>query len=214
MRLWVKICGIKCEEDAREAVRLGADAIGFVFVAASPRCVRPEVAAEIVTVLPPAVTPVGVFVDAGREEILSIVERTRIRMVQLHGSESPDFAASLQLPCIKAFRTDPSFSFALTRGYKAAPILLDGFKEGIHGGTGVVADWERAARIAKERKVILSGGLRPSNIKDAIQTVNPWGVDVSSGVESVPGKKDHKLLKELFAAIASAGTIARYPEER
>lgn len=196
----VKICGITNEADAAAAVEAGADALGFIFYVGSPRFVRPERVAGIVASLPPFVTPVGVFVDASRDEIRRIAGEAGIKTVQLHGQESPDLCASLSLQTVKAFRVKDEHSLGELPRYQVAAFLLDSWVPGQHGGTGAAFNWELAVR-AKDfgTPIILAGGLTPENVDEAVARVAPYGLDVSSGVETAPGQKDHAKVREFVS---------------
>jgi phosphoribosylanthranilate isomerase len=199
----VKICGITNLQDASTAVKLGADALGFVF-AHSPRQITPENARHIIHALPPFVPMVGVFVDEGLTAIRDIVDFCGLDTVQLHGNESPELCHQLMPHCIKAFRLKDESSLSplgLYQGHARA-LLLDTYQKGTKGGTGRAFDWKLAVKVREfGMPVILSGGLGPRNIQEAISTARPYAVDVNSGVESRPGKKDPILMKELMEAI-------------
>lgn len=197
----IKICGITNSEDALMAADLGADALGFVFVKGSPRTIMPDGARKIIDSLPPFVMPVGVFVDSPAEEILSTIQQTGIQCVQLHGNESPEEYAKINLPIIKAFRIKTNFQADVLLQFPAAAYLLDTFVDEVAGGTGKTFDWNAAVAAKACGRIILAGGLTPDNITDAITHVRPYGVDISSGVESTPRKKDKRKLQRLFAAI-------------
>lgn len=199
----VKICGITSHEDALLAASLGADALGFVF-APSPRQVRPELARDIVNGLPPLIKTVGVFVNESQENIREIVHYCGIDLIQLHGEESPDLAESLMPRSVKALRVRDRETLDQIPAYcgKVRAILLDAYSAEKRGGTGLTFDW-RLALLAIEKgvPVILSGGLNPGNIRDAVLSVRPYGVDVCSGVEMRPGKKNPDLMTDLFRKI-------------
>jgi len=194
----VKVCGITTGEDAQRAVELGVDALGFVFYPPSPRYVPPPEAAEIIQGLPPFVASVGVFVDLPSEEIDSIVAGCGLTAIQLHGGETPDFCAQFQVKVIKAFRVRDAKLPAEVSRYRTDAILLDTFREGVPGGTGTPFPWEVALEAKRYNRVILAGGLTCENIWKAIETVRPYAVDVSSGVEKAPGKKDPTRLAEFI----------------
>jgi phosphoribosylanthranilate isomerase len=200
-----KICGITRLTDALHAVREGATAVGFVFVTTSPRVVRREVAAEIVAALPRTMTTVGVFVNATVDEIRATIRETGISTVQLHGDEQPSYADVLDRPIIRSVTLDNVVDVA-SEWPLDTTLLLDKADPVRRGGTGEAVDWERAAIVARERRTILAGGLTPANIEEAIMTVRPFGVDVSSGVEASPGVKDFTkvslFLKNARAAYA------------
>ena len=199
----IKICGITNPEDAQIASDLGADALGFVFAKGSPRIITPEAAGNIISKLPPFIVPVGVFVDSPVEEILSIIEYTGIQCVQLHGNESPFECMKINIPVIKAFKVHEHFRADALISFKVSAYLLDTYVEGAAGGTGKTFNWNIAVEAKAYGKIILAGGLNPGNIRVAIRKVQPYGIDISSGVESVPGKKDKRKLQQLFTAIHS-----------
>lgn len=191
MYVRVKICGITNSDDALAAADAGADAIGFVFFRSSPRFIEPDHAARIIRLLPPFVTSVGVFVNEIPRRIEEIISETGIDVVQLHGDEPPS-SCSLSRRVIKGFRVrDLSSIDALMpyQGYVSA-FLLDTYSPDRYGGTGRTFPWDIAVRAKRFGTIILAGGLTPDNVDQAIETVKPFGVDVSSGVESVVGKKD------------------------
>ena len=199
MNVRVKICGITNSEDAHAAVEYGADALGFVF-AKSPRQITKEQARDIIAELPPFVSPVGVFVDEMADMIKEICDFCGIQTVQLHGNEQPSYLKELEgYKLIKAFRVKEEDDLKQLANYKPHAFLLDSYVKGVMGGTGVSFNWEIARQAHKYGTIILSGGLTPKNVKEAIQMVKPYAVDVSSGVESSPGKKDKSLLKRFIA---------------
>jgi phosphoribosylanthranilate isomerase len=200
----VKICGITTAEDAAAAVEAGADALGFVFAPGSPRLVRPEVVERIARDLPPFVTAVGVFVDQPLEEILRIAGLCPLQAVQLHGDEPEAFSRRVPVRVIKAIRVRDARDLAPIGTYPAHAFLLDAFVEGKAGGTGTTISWELAREAKGTVPIILSGGLRPETAAQAVRTVRPYGVDVSSGVEASPGHKDHKKVREFIAAVREA----------
>jgi phosphoribosylanthranilate isomerase len=204
MSLVVKICGIMRSADATAAVIAGADMLGFIFVPSSPRYVAPARVAEIVRTLPPWAWPVGVFADAPREEILETIQVTGIRGLQLHGAETPAETEGYELPVIKAFRVSRNFVPALAAQYRVPIVLVDSFVDGVQGGTGITSDWQVASKLASTRRILLSGGLTPKNVARAVKIVRPHGVDVSSGVETSPGIKDHALIREFIEAAHQA----------
>lgn len=199
----VKVCGITNPHDASMAVELGADAIGLVF-APSPRQVTPEQARHIINDLPPFVQTVGVFADECLTRIRDIVDFCGLEMIQLHGDESPEFCGALMPHAIKGFRLHDASSLLPIRHYqgKIRAVLLDAYQRGIKGGTGKSFDWNLAIAAGEFGiPVILSGGLRPSNIQRAILTVQPYAVDVNSGIEDSPGIKSPLLMKKLMEGI-------------
>jgi phosphoribosylanthranilate isomerase len=197
----VKICGITREEDAWTAVQAGADALGFIFVRASKRWIEPERARAIITGLPPGVIPVGVFVNAPRQEIGNVVETAGIRLLQLHGEESPEDASGFGVPVWKGFRVRPGFDLRSLSGYAVNGFLLDNYVAGMYGGTGRTFDWETAIAAKKYGPIILSGGITPDNVVEAMRRVAPYAIDVNSGVESAPGVKDADKIHRLFEAV-------------
>ena len=195
----VKICGITSNEDAHAAVEYGADALGFVF-AKSPRQVTREQAEDIIAELPPFVSPVGVFVDEKTDTIKEICDFCGIYTVQLHGNESPLYLNDLKgYKIIKAFRIKDEDDLKPLANYKPNAFLLDSYVKGVMGGTGMTFNWDIARQAHEYGTIILSGGLTPENVKASIQMVKPYAVDVSSGVEASPGKKDKLLVKRFIA---------------
>lgn len=186
----VKFCGLTHEEDVTRAVKLGVDALGFVFYAPSTRSVAPDHAAMLTSSVPAFVTRVGLFVNEQPEIIQSIFERTGLNLVQYHGDESPEFCDAVGLPFIKAFRVRLGIDIQteIDRYPKASGFLLDAYVKGQPGGTGERFDWELIPQ--SDAPIILAGGLSPDNAKDAIEQVAPWALDVSGGIETKPGRKD------------------------
>ncbi|MDI6689713.1 MAG: phosphoribosylanthranilate isomerase [Actinomycetota bacterium] len=206
----VKICGITNLEDALLAVKLGADALGFVF-AESPRCIEPQVAAEIIKAIPPFVSRVGIFVDEDETWVKTVATICGLDILQFHGSESASYCMQFERKVIKAFRIKQFSDLDIFPGYRAVDaFLLDTFVEGRCGGTGKTFDW-RIARKAKEfgKPIILSGGLNPDNVAEAIRLVKPYAVDVSSGVEKEPGKKDPDKLRAFFENVRSWESLSK-----
>jgi phosphoribosylanthranilate isomerase len=198
----VKICGITRAEDALAAVEFGADAIGFVFWPGSPRFIDPDRAREIAAALPPFITPVGVFVNQTPDHVNRIAALVTLGAVQLHGDERPEAAVAIARPVIKAIAVRDHFDPAsLDEWSSRTTILLDVHDPVARGGTGRTIDWRTAAEAARRRRVVLAGGLTPENVCAAVTIARPFGIDVSSGVESRPGIKDHTRLKALFEAV-------------
>jgi len=199
----IKICGITNIEDAQNAVSFGADFIGFIF-ADSPRNIKLEEARSIIEKIKGDVLKVGVFVNETLRNVISIAEYCSLDLIQLHGNEDPKYCSQLKdRQLIKAFRIKDDASLALIPRYKDVfACLLDTFSNQRYGGTGRTFDWNLAIK-AKEfgKPIILSGGLGLSNIKEAIKAVRPYGVDISSSIETKPGKKDTKKMKELISVI-------------
>jgi phosphoribosylanthranilate isomerase len=206
-RTRVKICGITRAADAEFAALAGADAIGVVFAAGSPRRVDVHRAREIAGVVGPLVCIVGVFVNQPADEIRRVFDEVPLHYAQLHGDESPAHCEALERPYLKAFRMRPGLDVpALTRDYpKARGWLLDTWDPGRAGGTGATFDWHRAAGV--RGRVILAGGLTPENAGAAIRMVRPWAVDVSSGVEREAGVKDEKKILAFLAAVRAADGV-------
>ena len=200
----VKICGITRLADAEAAVLAGADALGFVFWPESPRFIDFARAQMIVSSLPPFVTPVGVFVNQPSKHVTEVAHRVGLGAIQLHGDESPSYVDDLRRPVIKAVSIETAGSDSAIDQWPArVTVLLDVHDPVRRGGTGRTIDWSAAAAIAARRRSMLAGGLTPENVADAIARVRPFGIAVSSGVESSPGVKDHARLKALFDAISA-----------
>jgi phosphoribosylanthranilate isomerase len=205
LRPRVKICGITRLEDAEVSVRLGANALGFVFWPRSPRAISREAARAIVATLPPFVTRVGVFVNMPPPDVSETVRSVGLDVVQLHGEEDPAAYAGLGVRLMRAVTIADEPGLQRAAGMPAAITpLIEGAVDERRGGTGRRADWELSARLAERRPVILAGGLSGQNIVDAIRTVQPWGVDVSSGVEHSPGIKSRDRLLAFFTGVDAA----------
>jgi phosphoribosylanthranilate isomerase len=203
----VKISGITNWTDAKLALDAGADALGLNFYAASPRYISPEEARGIVRRLPRRIHTVGVFVDALENAILGIARAVNLEFLQLHGEETPRVARALarSYPVIKAFRVRSDFlARELSRYSAASAFLLDGFDSERRGGTGKTFDWGVARQAKRYGPIILAGGVTPANAARAIAAVQPFAIDVCSGVESKPGKKDARLLKKLMRAVETS----------
>ncbi len=200
----VKICGITRLEDALAAARLGADWLGFNFWPRSRRYIAPEAAAAIVAALPPAVTPVGVFVDPTAAELGRAIQVSGVRTVQLHGDEPPALCAAVPVPVVKGIRVRDARSLAALAAYEVSAFLLDSATPG-YGGSGTGFDWALASEIALDVPLWLAGGLTPENVSEAVRRVRPRGVDVASGVESAPGVKDVRLMEAFIRNAKAAG---------
>jgi len=202
MDLKVKICGITNLDDATAAVEAGADALGFMFYEPSPRHVQIECVAKIVQKLPLWVLKVGVFVNPDPELVMTALGNCGLNLLQFHGEESPDFCASFGVMSMKAFRLKDSGSLLSIPNYRTDVYLLDSYVAGKQGGTGEKFNWNLAVEAKKFGKpIFLAGGLTPQNVGEAVKEVQPYGVDVSSGVELSPGKKDHgKIWRFIEAA--------------
>lgn len=197
----IKICGITNLEDALFAAEAGADALGFVFYEKSPRYVLPETVQQIISVLPPFVTTVGLFVNAGIDVIERTMQMTGINVIQLHGDESPEESRFSSASVIKAVRVKDAGSLAGIERYRVSALLLDAWNDQQYGGTGETFDWQLARSLAGKLPLILAGGLNPDNVAEAIRMVNPYAVDVSSGVEESPGHKDHDKIHKFIQQV-------------
>jgi len=200
--MWIKICGITRLEDALSAARFGADAVGFVF-ADSPRRVSPVQARDIAREMPGRPARVGVFVDSPPEEVLRIAEYCGLDLVQLHGNEDNEYCDALGDRAIKALRVAEKADLLKVRDYRCRAVLLDGYAKTTNGGNGnggggAGIDWKMLRVIKSGRPVIVAGGLQPGNVAAAVKETHPYGVDVSSGVESAPGIKDPVLMYEFI----------------
>lgn len=198
----IKICGIKTVEDALAAMDAGADLIGFNFYPKSPRYIDPGQCRDIMSVMRKYghITFVGVFVNSSMAEVRATVETCALSLAQLHGDETSEMVQSLDGKAFKAFRGVP----ARLNGFSkedAPALLVDASVEGAYGGTGVTANWKNAAELAQQVPLLLAGGLTPENVAEAVQRVCPWGVDVASGVESAPGKKDPARMRAFVQAV-------------
>ncbi|MCA3069257.1 MAG: phosphoribosylanthranilate isomerase [Rhodocyclaceae bacterium] len=208
-RTRVKICGIRTVDDAQAAARAGTDAIGLVFYGPSPRHVTVQQAVRVVGSLPPYVMSVGLFVDAPAAEVREVLSAVPLDLLQFHGSEAPAFCAQFDKPFVQAVRVRPGVDLLqsaaasvpfrpLSRG-----LLVDAFVPGLHGGTGQSFDWSLIPG-SMRGEVILSGGLTPANVRDAVRQVRPWAVDISSGVERSSGPKgvkDHGLIERFIEEV-------------
>ncbi len=198
----IKICGITNLEDAMLAASLGADALGFIFYPPSPRSVAPDAARAIIAQLPPFISTVGVFVDEDAAMVKELAAVVGLDWLQLHGKETPEYCRSLGRRIIKGFRIQDEKSLADLTAYRGViqALLLDAYKKGQVGGTGETFDWHLAREARKYGPVILAGGLTPANVVQAIVAAQPQAVDVASGVEAYPGKKDPEKLRAFFRA--------------
>ena len=205
----IKICGITNLDDGLEAIAAGVDALGFVFVPNTPRYITPSQAKLVIKQLPPFITNVGLFVDSEIDEIKDIVNHCKLDAVQLHGNESPEMCSqiSLQTKVIKSFHVKKELQVLRNEiaNYRVAAYLLDTFIKGKAGGTGQTFDWRIAEGLSQ--RIILAGGLTPDNIGTAIAQLQPYGVDVSSGVEKSPGKKDTNKIYSFVRQVRKANLI-------
>jgi phosphoribosylanthranilate isomerase len=205
MSVRVKICGITNLADAQAAAEAGADALGFVFYEKSPRFVSMKTAAEISSALPPFIIRAGVFVNPTKEFVFRAIAGCGLSLLQFHGDEPPEFCAQFGLMSMKAFRIRDAGSLKELPKYKTDAWLLDAYSSDTLGGTGAVFNWDLAVEAQKTgRPIFLAGGLTPENVADAVRKVRPFGVDVSSGVESSPGKKDHTKMRAFINAVKTA----------
>lgn len=202
MRVRIKVCGMTRGEDIEAAARLGVDAVGLVFYPKSPRYVSIAHAQNLVARLPAFVTVTGLFLDPTRDDVLSILDVVRVDLLQFHGSETPEFCRSFSRRYIKAVPMGSQVDIAdyALRYADAAALLLDSHAAGQKGGTGITFEWSRVPRFDGP-PLILAGGLKPGNVAAAISSVHPYGVDVSSGVESAPGIKDTRRMAEFIAEV-------------
>ena len=210
-RIQIKICGVTNANDARACLELGADMIGFNFYPASPRYIEPRIVRRIVDTLPAGTSRVGVFVDANPEEIRKVAQTAGIRCVQLHGRATPESCRELgrEFRVIRALSTDARFQPEHTAAFDC-DVLIDSHHPELHGGTGRTCDWSAArAAMRYTRFLILSGGLNAQNVANAIAAVMPHAVDVCSGIESAPGVKDHRALKQFINAVRAAKLSVR-----
>lgn len=205
MRVRVKICGITNRSDAELAAEAGADALGFIFVPDTPRYVDSDTARGIIKDLSPWITPVGVFADHPIEEVEHLMHHCGFLTIQLHGLESPEYCRSFTGSVIKAFRVGGGQGLPDLQAYRVQAYLLDTFVEGRVGGTGKTFPLELATRAKAFGHVIVSGGLTPENVAQVIRKVDPYGVDVSSGVEMEPGRKDPQKVRDFVARVREEG---------
>jgi len=200
----VKICGITNAADALAAVEAGANLLGFNFYEKSARFLTQGAAAKIRKHLPKNVEAVGIFVDKPAADVAALCRSLKLDAAQLHGDEPPEVVAELShtIPVIKAFRVEPDFPLKTLDEYQSVfAFLFDAAHTGQYGGTGRTSDWDVARRAAKDHRIILAGGLKVENVAAAVRIVRPYGVDVASGVESKPGKKDHGRLREFIQEV-------------
>jgi|SRR5579863_4622141 len=205
MSVIVKICGVTSVADGLAAAEAGADAVGLMFYKGSPRHITLETAAEIARALPPFVVKVGVFVNAPEDDVLHAISECGLNIAQFHGNESPEYCRQFPVMSLKAFRIRDRDSLKALPDYTTDAWLLDAFTPDALGGTGEKFNWDLAIEVQKMgRPIFLAGGLTPENVADAVRKVQPYGVDVSSGVESALGKKDHKKIRDFVRAAKAA----------
>jgi phosphoribosylanthranilate isomerase len=211
-RVKVKICGIRSLEEAEAAMEAGADALGFNFWPASPRFITTEAAREIIAALPPLVANIGVFVNETQRAVEAIATDLRLAAVQLHGDEPPAFCARITAAkTIKAIHVTENFEPNSITRYPASMILLDTRLSGKYGGTGETFDWSLAVECASLARIMLAGGLTAENVGEAIATVRPTAIDVCSGVEAEPGRKDLAKLRDFMLAVSKANAMLPHP---
>lgn len=204
-RVRVKICGVRSLDEAEAAIEYGADALGFNFWPHSPRFIMPCDAQEIIKKLPPVVSCIGVFVNEEPERIIEIASATGLNGIQLHGDETPDICSRLGgLKLIKAFRVGADFDLNRIKDYNVNSVLLDTKVKNNYGGTGERFDWSIAIEAKRFAPIILAGGLSAENVAEAIEYAHPMAVDVCSGVEAEPGRKDISKIRDFMKAVASA----------
>lgn len=198
----IKICGIRTIKDALAAMDAGADLLGFNFYSKSPRYVDVGMCRNIMAVVRryPRVRCVGVFVNISIAEICATMDTLGLNLIQLHGDETPQFVQAFNGQAYKAFRGIPADIAGFER-QDAPAFLVDAAVQGLYGGSGITADWNGAAALAKKYPLLLAGGLTPENVAEAVRQVQPWGVDVASGVESAPGEKDMNKMKAFVKAV-------------
>jgi len=201
----VKICGITNASDASAAAAYGASALGFIFYKQSPRCVTVEDACEILMGVSPFIKKVGVFVNEDRNIVNEIANKASLDLIQLSGDESPVYCKGLNRPYIKAVRVKNKESLNEINEYDTQYTLFDTYSKSNFGGTGKVFNWDLIQNMPFEKRyIILSGGLNSENVKNAIKQVNPYAVDIATGVEKLPGKKDHEKMKNFIEAVRNA----------
>ena len=204
-RVKVKICGVRTREEAQAAIEAGADALGFNFWPKSARYVEPQVARELINELSPIACSVGVFVNEEANRILDVAGELSLNAVQLHGDETPEFCDQLgSIKIVKAIRVGQDFDLCLLQKYRADMVLLDSNIEGSYGGTGRRLDWRVAIEAKRFAPIILAGGLTTENVWEAITEVRPAAIDVCSGVEAEPGRKDLDKLRRFMEIVAKA----------
>jgi phosphoribosylanthranilate isomerase len=201
MPVKVKICGITNLADGIAAAEAGADVLGFVFCEQSPRCVSVEAAAAIIRALPPFIIKAGVFVNAPEESVVRAIRECGLNLLQFHGDEAPQYCLQFGLMSLKAFRIRDAASLQVLPNYPTDAWLLDAYNPDKLGGTGETFNWDLALEArAWGRPIFLAGGLTPENVAEAVRRARPYAVDVSSGVEAAPGRKDHAKIKAFIHA--------------
>lgn len=207
-RVKVKVCGVRSVEEAEAALDAGADALGFNFWPQSRRYIAPSAASDIISKLSPVASTVGVFVNAEVNSIIDVASELRLSAVQLHGDESPEFCAALSpIKTIKAIRVGQDFDLNIIQSYPVSMVLLDSKIQGSYGGTGQRFDWRIAIEAKGLARIILAGGLNTENVWEAITHVRPAAIDVCSGVEAEPGRKDFEKLRRFMSVVARANAM-------
>jgi len=204
----IKICGITNLDDARLCVDAGVDALGFIFVEGTPRYVTPDAVARIVAALPPFVTPVGVFWDHAPGHVKAVAEQCGLGALQFHGDEPPEDLQDHHLPVIKTLKVTGTADLARMAAYRVAAFLLDSPARWSDGETRPPIPWDVAAEAARRHPILLSAGLTPANVAGAVRRVRPYGVDVNSGVETRPGRKDERRVRRFVAAVRAVEAAA------
>jgi phosphoribosylanthranilate isomerase len=211
---WIKICGVTLPADVEAVIDAGAQAIGLNFVSWSKRRIDVDLARQLVECARGRIVTVGVLIDASEAQIRELIERVRLDRVQLHGQESPEFIERLGGIAFKAVGVASASDVEEASKFPGDPLLVDTAVGATSGGTGVTFDWSLAAQLCRSRKVVVAGGLQPNNVKDAVLSLRPYGVDVASGVEQKgrPGIKDHELIRAFVAAVRQADAeVGRLP---
>ena len=205
MKTKIKICGITSLKNALEAVELGVDALGFVFFSESPRYIKPKKACAIINLLPSFVSRVGLFVNAPKEEVLSVISESRVNLLQFHGDEDEKFCNQFNLPYIKAisFKDGINLLEYCQLFVSSSAILVDTYSQEMRGGTGKTFNWDLIPK-SLPLPLIIAGGLDSKNVSSLINSVNPYGVDVSGGVEIDKGIKDHSMMKNFVLGVNNA----------
>jgi phosphoribosylanthranilate isomerase len=201
MRTRIKVCGITNLDDALSVVEAGADALGFVFYPQSPRSIDPESAREIIRILPPLVTSVGIFVNEHIEKVQEIAKHCFLDLLQFHGEESPEYCDWFSRRVVKAFRIRDSIPLDEMKRYNVSGFLLDTYSKDLPGGTGVSFDWSLVRESVHQKPLVLAGGLTPESVGEAIGEIRPYAVDVSSGVEKSPGSKAPEKIRQFILAV-------------
>jgi phosphoribosylanthranilate isomerase len=210
-RVRVKICGVRGLEEAEAAIEYGADVLGFNFWPKSARYIEPETARSIIEKLSPLVSCIGVFVNEEPERIIEIASQTGLNAVQLHGDETPQYCEQLRsLKLIKAFRVSEDFDLSQIKNYQASSVLLDAKVKNNYGGTGEQFDWRIAVEAKRFAPIILAGGLNAENVSEAISFVRPMAVDVCSGVEAEPGRKDISRIREFMSVVKRTNSVLEF----